>query len=237
VSSPTPAVAVVTGGASGIGAAVTERLRRDSTVVVADLRPGDGEEPVDVTDPAAVRRLAERVRAAHARVDLLVHCAGAVAVGTVDTDSPTADEDWHRLFAVNVTAVWSVSRALLPMMGEGAAVVVVSSAAGLRPIPEMAAYVASKSAVVGLARSMAIDLAPRGIRVNSVCPGLVDTPMARAAQDLRSPAERGAVAGKRGYLVQRDGTPGEIADAVLAVARNGYLTGSTLAVDGGRSLH
>jgi NAD(P)-dependent dehydrogenase (short-subunit alcohol dehydrogenase family) len=233
-----PRAAVVTGGASGIGAAVVDRLRRDGArVIVADLRPDPGEQPVDVADDASVRRLAERVRAELAEVDLLVHCAGTVAAGAVDTDSPTAEADWQRLFAVNVTAVWSVSRALLPVMGEGSAIVTVSSAAGLRPIPEMAAYVASKSAVIGLSRSMAIDLAPRGIRVNCVCPGLVDTPMARAAQDLRSPGERSAVADKRGYLISRDGTAEEIADAVLAVGANGYLTGSTLAVDGGRSLH
>ncbi|TMU99810.1 SDR family oxidoreductase [Streptomyces sp. DASNCL29] len=233
-----PGVAVVTGGASGIGAAVVARLRAGGTaVVVADRAPAAGEEPVDVTDGASVHALAERVAQAHGRLDLLVHCAGAVAVGSVDTAAGTAEEDWHRAFAVNVTGVWTVSRALLPLMGEGGAIVVVSSAAGVRPIPEMAAYVASKSAAVGLSRSMALDLAPRGIRVNCVCPGLVDTPLARAAQERRSPSERGRVDERRGYLIGRAGTAEEIAEAVVLAGTNGYLTGATLAVDGGRSLH
>ncbi|MEU6578878.1 SDR family oxidoreductase [Streptomyces sp. NPDC046805] len=233
-----PSVAVVTGGASGIGAAVVARLRASGTaVVVADLVPGMGEEQVDVTDGTSVQALAERVAAAHGHLDLLVHCAGAVAVGAVDTDIETAEEDWHRVFSVNVTGVWTVSRALLPLMGEGGAIVVVSSAAGVRPIPEMAAYVASKSAAVGLSRSMALDLAPRGIRVNCVCPGLVDTPLARTTQKQRSSAERANVAERRGYLIGREGTAEEIADAVMLAGTNGYLTGSTLVVDGGRSLH
>ncbi|WP_037359318.1 SDR family NAD(P)-dependent oxidoreductase [Amycolatopsis orientalis] len=228
--------AVVTGGASGIGAAVVARLRAAGTdVVVADLHPVAGADPVDVTDAASVRALASRL--AGRQVELLVHCAGTVAVGAVDTPSEQADEDWDRAFAVNVKAVWTVSRALLPLMGEGAAIVVVASAAGLRPIAEMAAYVASKSAAVGLARSMALDLAPRGIRVNCVCPGLVDTPMARAAQRGRSPAARDAVAARQGYLVGRDGTADELAEAIVLAGTNGYLTGSTIAVDGGRSLH
>jgi NAD(P)-dependent dehydrogenase (short-subunit alcohol dehydrogenase family) len=233
-----PGVAVVTGGASGIGAAVVARLRAAGGVVlVADLEPGSGEERVDVADRDSVRAFAGRVAAAHGRVDLLVHCAGTVASGAVDTLSASAEEDWDRVLAVNLTGVWSVSRALLPLMGEGAAIVVVASAAGLRPIAEMAAYVASKSAAVGLSRSMALDLAPRGIRVNCVCPGLVDTPMARAAQEGRSPSARKGVAARRGYLIERDGTAEEIAEAIVLAGTNGYLTGSTIAIDGGRTLH
>ncbi|MCR6485133.1 SDR family oxidoreductase [Amycolatopsis sp. OK19-0408] len=222
--------AVVTGGASGIGAAVVARLRAGGReVVVADLHPASGP-AVDVTDEASVRALADRLT----EVDLLVHCAGTVAVGAVDTAS---EHDWDRAFAVNVKAVWSVSRVLLPLMGPGAAIVVVASAAGLRPIAEMAAYVASKSAAVGLAKSMALDLAPRGIRVNCVCPGLVDTPMARAAQRDRSPAARDGVNARQGYLISRDGTADELAEAIVLAGTNGYLAGATIAVDGGRSLH
>ena len=233
-----PGIAVVTGGAGGIGAAVVSRLRAaGGTVVVADLAPGPGEERVDVADSGSVRAFAGRMAAAHGRVALLVHCAGKVATGAVDTTRATAAQDWDRVLAVNVTGVWSVSRALLPLMGEGAAIVVVASAAGLRPIAEMAAYVASKSAAVGLSRSMALDLAPRGIRVNCVCPGLVDTPMARAAQQHRSSSAREGVAARRGYLIERDGTADEIAEAIVLAGTNRYLTGSTIAVDGGRTLH
>lgn len=231
-------VAVVTGGASGIGAGVADRLRAEGTTVyVADLNPGPAADAVDVTDSASVRRLAESIAEREGRLDLIVHCAGAVAVGAVDTTAESAEDDWDRMFAVNVKAVWTVSRALLPLMGDGGAIVVVASGAGVRPILEMSAYVASKSAVVGLSRSMALDLAPRGIRVNCVCPGLVDTPMARAAQTLRSPEASAAVTTRTGYLVQRQGTVGEITDVVMLAATNGYLTGSVISVDGGRTLH
>jgi NAD(P)-dependent dehydrogenase (short-subunit alcohol dehydrogenase family) len=228
-------VAVVTGGASGIGAAVVERLQaRGAEVVVADRNSVPGHPAVDVTDPASVEGLATHVRTRYGRCDILVHSAAVVSTGGVDTVS---EADWDRVFAVNVKGIWAVSRALLPLMGNGTAIVTVSSAAGLRAIPDMAAYVASKAAVLGLTRSMAIDLAERGIRVNCVCPGLVDTPMARRSQELRTDSARQAVEEYRGYLVRRHGEAREIAEAVVLLATNAYTTGAALAVDGGRSLH
>jgi NAD(P)-dependent dehydrogenase (short-subunit alcohol dehydrogenase family) len=227
-------IVVVTGGASGIGAAVAARLRAaGDTVLVADLA---GDPPVDVTDNGSVTALAERVRAEHGRCDLLVNSAGALAVGTV---TEVTEADWDRAFAVNVRGVWLVCRALLPLMPPGSAIVNVASAAGLRPITDMAAYVASKSAVVGLTRAMALDHAEQGIRVNCVCPGLVDTPMSAAAQRQRPPTAHDAVAGFAGYLVKRLAEPDELAAAIcfLGSPEAAYVTGSTLAADGGRTLH
>ncbi|WP_340537931.1 SDR family NAD(P)-dependent oxidoreductase [Nocardioides sp. GXZ039] len=227
-------VAVVTGGASGIGAAVVGQLRAaGATVEVADL---DAHPQVDVADADSVEALATRVRERHGRCDVLVNGAGALAPGDVLT---VTEDDWDRAFAVNVRGPWLLSRSLIPLMPAGSAIVNIGSGAGLRAIPAMTAYVASKSAVVGLTKAMAIDLADRGIRVNCVCPGLVDTPMARTAQAGRPTAVRDEVAGFASYLVPRFGTPDEVAAAVvfLASPASGYTTGSVLAVDGGRTLH
>ncbi|MEW2500817.1 SDR family oxidoreductase [Amycolatopsis sp. NPDC047767] len=225
-------VAVVTGGASGIGAAVVDLLaERGFSVVVADVAASP---PTDVSSSDSVAALAGRVAAEHGRCDVLVNCAGVVAVGDVLTVS---EADWTRAFDVNVTGVWRTARAFIPLMPEGGAIVNVASAAALRAIPEMPAYVASKAAVVGLTRAMAIDHAPQGIRVNCVCPGLVDTPLARHAQEQRGGEARAAVRNFEPYLVKRTAEAAEIADAVVLLATNRYATGATLALDGGRSLH
>lgn len=231
-------VAVVTGGASGIGAAVTKRLRAaGAEVVVADLTPAERSDPVvDVADTASVAAFADGVQARFGRCDLLVNCAGAVAVGTA---TQCTEPEWNRVFDVNVRGIWQTSRHFLPMMPPGSAIVNVASAAGLRPIPGMAAYVASKAAVVGLTRAMALDHAPQEIRVNCVCPGLVDTPLAAAAQEERPDTTRQSVAGFEDYLIKRQATADEIAAYIcfLGSSEAGYTTGATVAVDGGRTLH
>lgn len=231
-------VAVVTGGGSGIGAAVVARLREAGAAVeIADLQPGDATTaPVDVTQDAAVVALAHRVRHDHGRLDVLVNCAGAIAVGTVTDGTP---EDWNRLFDVNVRSIWLMGRHFVPLMPAGSAIVNTASGAGLRAIPRMAAYVASKHAVVGLTRAMAVDHAEAGIRVNCVCPGLVDTPMAAAAQRMRPEPVRSSVDSRSAYLVKQEANPDEIAASICFLASSDarYITGSTLAVDGGRCQH
>lgn len=231
-------VAVVTGGASGIGEAVVRRLRANGAqVLVADLTPpGPDASPVDVSDGSSVRGFAAGVRQQFGRCDLLVNCAGTVAVGTA---TECTDADWDRVFDVNVRGVWQTCRHFLPLMPPGSAIVNVASAAGLRPIPGMAAYVASKAAVVGLTRALALDHASQQIRVNCVCPGLVDTPLAAAAQEERPATTRQSVAGFDDYLIKRQASAEEIAAYIcfLGSPDAGYITGATVAVDGGRTLH
>lgn len=231
-------VAVVTGGASGIGAAVVSRLRAAGAVVVsADIAPRDtGASRLDVSDPAAVTAFAAQIRDTHGHCDVLVNCAGTVTVGTA---VECTDHDWDRAFAVNTRGVWLMCRHLIPLMPRGSAIVNIASGAGLRPIPHMAAYVASKTAVVGLSKAMALDLADQHIRVNCVCPGLVDTPMAARAQQQRPPGVSQDVAAFEGYLIKRLAAPDEIADSIcfLCSPSAGYITGTALAVDGGRTLH
>lgn len=231
-------VAVVTGGASGIGAAVVDQLRQaGANVIAADITPGESDaRVVDVSDSASVAALAAAVEHEAGRCDLLVNCAGAVVAGTI-TDC--SEQDWDRVFAVNTRGVWLTCRHLLPLMAAGSAIVNVASGAGLRPIANMAAYVASKAAVVALSKAMALDHADRQIRVNCVCPGLVDTPLAAQAQQQRPAAVKHAVAAFDGYLIKRMATAEEIADCIcyLGSARASYITGIAVAIDGGRTLH
>jgi NAD(P)-dependent dehydrogenase (short-subunit alcohol dehydrogenase family) len=227
--------AVVTGGSSGIGAEVVEQLRaRGCSVEIADRQSVGGTPVTDVASGSSVAAFARWFGERHDHCDILVNCAGTVAAGTV---TEVSEDDWNRVFAVNVTGVWQMCRHIIPLMRPGSSIVNVSSAAALRAIPNMPAYVASKAAVVGLSSAMAIDHAPQGIRVNCVCPGLVDTPMARDAQSIRSAEARESVQNFDNYLIKRYGEAAELAAAIVFLALNEYATGSTLALDGGRSLH
>ncbi|NVM94304.1 SDR family NAD(P)-dependent oxidoreductase [Arthrobacter wenxiniae] len=228
-------IAVVTGGASGIGAATANRFRAIGySIVIADLADVSDAPITDLSSTDSVDALATWVAQKHGRCDVLINGAAAVVAGDI---LAVSESDWTRILDLNVTGIWRTARAFVPLMIDGGAIVNIASGAGLRAIPDMSAYVASKSAVVGLTASMAIDLAPRNIRVNCVCPGPVDTPMARRAQELRRDEARSAVQNFDNYLVKRTAEPDEIAEAVVLLATNRYLTGSTLAVDGGRTLH
>lgn len=229
-------VAVVSGGASGIGAAVVEQMRAGgASVEIADVHC-TGPNKVDVSVADEVREFADYVVGTHGRCDTLVNCAGVIAVGTA---VECAEDDWDRVQGVNVRGTWLMSKYLVPHMSEGSSIVNVSSGAGLRAIPNMAAYVTAKHAVVGMTRAMAIDHAGQGLRVNCVCPGVVDTPLADIAQQLRPPEIRASVATHDERLIKRDGTVEELSDSIcfLASSSSSFITGATLAVDGGRTMH
>lgn len=232
-------VAVVIGGASGIGAAIAERLgAAGASVVIGDLHPRDASDStVDITSADSLRTLARQVEAEYRTCSYLVLCAGAVTVGPMEI----ADEaDWDRTFEVNAKGPWLATRAFLPLLvaeGLGSSILTVASGAGLRPLPELSIYAASKAAVIGLSRALATELSDRGIRVNCLSPGLVDTPMARSAQEARGMEAAGQTTAFSNYLVRRFGTTDELAQAAIMLLTNEYITGSTLAVDGGRTLH
>jgi 2-keto-3-deoxy-L-fuconate dehydrogenase len=234
--------ALVTGGASGIGAAIAARLQDLGAVVsVLDLQASnlpDGQHgfTCDVTDDAGVR---SAVRAAAERcngLDLLINNAGIGAAGTVEDND---DDEWHRVWDVNVVGMVRVSRAALPYLRRSSAAAVVNtcSVAATVGLPERALYSASKGGVMALTQAMAADHLREGIRVNAVLPGTADTPwVARLLQAASDPdAERAALAARQphGRLV----TAREVADAVayLASPRSGSTTGTTLTVDGGLS--
>ena len=161
--------ALVTGGRSGIGAAIVERLQADAVEVhVLDLADG-----FDVSDPAAWDEVP--------RVDLACLNAGVISRAGDVTQLPV--EEYRRVLAANVDGVVLGTRAVARAMGAGGAIVVTASLAGLVPVPGDPVYALTKHAVLGWVRSVAAQLEPRGIRVNAVCPGLVDTPMTAAVRD------------------------------------------------------
>ena len=242
--------ALVTGGASGIGRAIVERLAREAvTVVVADL-DGDGAErladevrrggrqalavAMDVTDEAAVAGAIERVHSRLGLIHALINNAGIGVAGTVLDTSPA---DFQAILGVNVVGTYLVTRHVLPDMlaHEGGTIVNVGSVAGLVGIQERFAYSASKGAVLAMTRALHADFHDRGIRVNAVVPGTVDTPWVdRITAGATDPG-----AAKRGMAARqpigRMGTADEIADAVWFLLGSGasFVYGSWLVVDGG----
>jgi NAD(P)-dependent dehydrogenase (short-subunit alcohol dehydrogenase family) len=237
-------VTVVTGAASGIGAACVRAAReRGSSVVAVDRAPveaAEGVTPVqlDVGDAEAVAALGDQVRAVYGRCDVLICSAGIAPVGNA-TDC-TVDE-WDAAFAVNARGTWLCCRALLDLLaeGDGGAIVTIASGAGLRPHGDLAAYSASKAAVIALTRSMALAYGPRGVRVNCVAPGVIDTPLNDAVVAERGGGPAALEALVAGTALRRVGRPEDVAATVafLAGADAALITGSTVVADGGRVLH
>jgi NAD(P)-dependent dehydrogenase (short-subunit alcohol dehydrogenase family) len=232
-------VAIVTGGASGLGAAIADRLREDGArVAVFDLAPetaaADLAVRVDVTDDASVVAGVERVVSELGGVDIVVNNAGIGAQGDIAGND---DDEWHRVWDINVVVIARVSRAALPHLrrSRSAAICNTSSIAATAGLPQRALYSATKGAVLSLTLAMAADHLREGIRVNAVNPGTADTPwigrlLSRAADPE---AERAALEARQphGRLV----SAAEVADAVayLVSPRAGSTTGVALAVDGG----
>ena len=229
--------AIVTGGGSGIGAAAAEVLReREFRVIVLDRSVDEGEDAirVDVSDADAVSAAVEEAARRLGGLDVVVNNAGVGAAGTVaDND----DEEWHRVFDVNVVGMVRVARAALPHLRESscAAIVNTCSVAATAGIPQRALYSASKGAVLALTLAMAADHVAEGIRVNCVCPGTADTPWVGRLLDAADDpdAERAALEARQpiGRLVSAR----EVAEAIayLASPASSSTTGTALFVDGG----
>jgi NAD(P)-dependent dehydrogenase (short-subunit alcohol dehydrogenase family) len=226
-------VALVTGGASGIGAACVALLRASgATVVAADLAAGDGVTPCDVTDETAVDALVAGIVAEHGRLDLAANVAGTSGVYGDTADKRT--EDWRHTLSVNLDAVFFCVRAEVRAMRDagGGSIVNVASSAGRMGVPGLADYSASKHGVIGLTKSVALEEARRGIRVNAVLPGSVRTPMLRGF--VGGDEELLEKMGRRSPL-GRLGEPDEIAQAVVWLLSDAasYVTGSSVSPDGG----
>jgi cyclopentanol dehydrogenase len=243
-------VALVTGAGTGIGRAVCVRLAEEGAEVVATSQtPAHVEEtcrlvaetsgreplglPLDVGDSGAVDRVVAQVVERFGRIDVLSNNAGIELVHGPST-LETTDEEWERLFRVNAAGTFYACRAAAPHMPEGGSIVNMASINSFVAWENDAAYTATKGAVMQFSRALALDLAPRGIRVNAVCPGIIDTPLTEAflerAEDpdaLR--AEYAAVS-----PLNRMGTAREVAHCVLFLASDeaSFVTGSALVVDG-----
>jgi NAD(P)-dependent dehydrogenase (short-subunit alcohol dehydrogenase family) len=254
-------VALVTGAASGIGRATALRLAREgATVAVVDRQLGGAEETVrliaglggsarafgcDIADSAAVNAVAASIEHDLGPVDVLANVAGvgdATGIASIET---LDDARWNAVLAVNLSGAFYCCRALLPAMarrGRGAVVNVSSLAGRSKSASGGPAYTASKAGLLGLTRHLAFDYGPRGVRVNAICPGGVDTPMLRAAgvEAARSEAEA-AVWGRRlaayEYFmpIKRLSSPDEQAAAIAFLASDdaSYINGVALDVNGG----
>ncbi|MGW4523233.1 SDR family NAD(P)-dependent oxidoreductase [Amycolatopsis sp. NPDC004378] len=228
-------VAAVTGGASGIGKAVADLLaERGAQVAVLDLKPGDDGIRCDVSSDDEVRSAIDAVVERFGRLDILVNNAGIGAQGDVTGND---DDEWHRVFDVNVVGMVRLARAALPHLknSPSAAIVNTCSIAAWAGLPSRALYSASKGAVLSLTLAMATDHLPDRIRVNCVCPGTADTPWVGRLLDAADDpaAERAALAARQpmGRLVIAD----EVANAIVYLASplSASTTGTALAVDGG----
>lgn len=222
-------IALVTGGASGIGAATVALLREQGhTAVAADIADGDGVEPVDVTDEAAVDALVARIVARHGRLDLAANVAGTAGTYAEVVDSTT--DGWRRTMAVNLDGVYFCLRAEL--RAGARSIVNVASSAGGMGVPGLAAYSASKHGVVGLTKSAALEVARRGVRVNCVFPGSVRTPMLRG---FVGGDEAALEAMGRQAPLGRVAEPEEVAQVIAWLLSDAasYVTGAVYEVDGG----
>jgi 2-hydroxycyclohexanecarboxyl-CoA dehydrogenase len=228
--------AVVTGGGSGIGQAVAQRLRADGMhVATIDLTPSDGEfaYTADVTDRGKVVDALNAIRTQLGPVTVLVNAAG---LESFKRFSDVTFEHWQRVIDVNLNGVFHCVQAVLPDMVEAGwgRIVNISSSSTHSGQPYMAPYVAAKSAVNGLTKSLALEYGPSGITVNAVPPGFIDTPM------LRKSEERGYVVVQKNIEatpVRRIGRPEDIAAACAFLVSDeaGYITGQILGVNGGRN--
>lgn len=227
----------MTGGASGIGQAIACRLRKDGyRVATVDVNASDTEHGfcADVTEPAQVHAALTAIHDALGPVAILVNAAGMT--GFQRFTSLSFDQ-WSRVIAVNLNGVFHCTQAVLPDMlaGGWGRIVNISSSSTHSGEPFMSAYVAAKSAVNGLTKSLALEYGPRGITANVIPPGFIDTPMLRKAEKdglLGGTVDEHA---KR-TPVRRVGRPEDIAAACAFLVSEdaGYITGQILGVNGGR---
>jgi NAD(P)-dependent dehydrogenase (short-subunit alcohol dehydrogenase family) len=240
-------VAIVTGGGSGIGLAIAEKFvaagiatiiigRNEKKLQDAVLKLGVLAEaiPYDVTDLASVPAVIKTIVEKHGTIDILVNNAG---INMKKNFTEVTDEEFQNILLTNVTAVFTISREVSKYMIEKGcgSIINISSMASQYGLPKVIAYSASKSAIEGMTRAMAVELSPLGLRVNCIAPGFIKTDMSAKALDS-DPERKNKVLSRTpmGYL----GMPADIGEAALFLATDAskYITGIVLPVDGGNSI-
>lgn len=246
-------VAIVTGAASGMGQATAFLLADEGAkVVVVDLDPArvqavvdaiDGAHgagaaagfAVDTTDNTSVRAMIDAVVGTWGRIDIVVNNAGISMASPLDLDDDDFISAWDRTLAVNISAYVHLVRAAVPHLRRSPAgrVVNIASTEAVVATPGLSAYSASKAAVTGLTRSLAVELGRSGITVNCICPGPVNTGMTQGI-----PAEAKEAYARRHVALRRYGEPEEVAHMTVSIClpAMGFLTGATIPVDGGMSI-
>lgn len=247
-------VALVTGaGGPGIGRAIARRFAAEGAAVgVLDIRADEVAETVrqieesggralalvcDLRDPQAVRDSVRQLGERFGPIDVVVNNAAVMPSGTLHE---TSLEDWDAVFAVNVRGAYLVSREVIPSMlerGKGS-IIHMASVTGMLGLPGIAAYSATKAALIGLTRAMSTDYARYGIRVNSVSPGTIDTPMLHDfLAKQRDPAQRRREFDEM-HPIGRVGLPDEVANVFVFLAsdESSFVTGANYTVDGGLSV-
>ena len=244
-------VAIVTGGGTGIGEAAARALAAEGCKVVVTGRRREPLEGVaaaiggrvvvaDVSDEADVVKLFTAVDEAYGRLDVLVNNAGYGGGGVKGAAEVDAAE-WDKTFAINVRGVMLCIKHAIPRLKKGGTIVNVASNVGIRPNSRQIAYAASKAAVVNLTKSVADEVGALGIRINSVCPGAVDTDLFRGNAARRVAATGGKLEDdikriENACALKRLTTRNEVASAVLFLAtdRSGSMTGTNLVMDAGK---
>src|SRR6476646_3323714 len=230
-------IAIVTGAASGIGKATVELFRNEGAIVVgADVTAGDGVVQADAGSDADVRRLIDHTIAEHGGLDIIFANAG-ISGGLASISEQTA-EDWAEILRINLIGPFLAIKYAAQIMKQrrGGSIICTASVAGLRSGAGGAAYSASKAGVINLVQTAAQQLSGSGIRVNAICPGLIETGMTKGIYDMARAAGQENRIGEINPL-NRGGEPEEIAHAALFLASDdaSYVNGTALVVDGGLS--
>ena len=240
-------VAVITGAASGIGAATAQRFAAEGASIAGldmaepvpevaaaleSAAPDVGFWPLDVRDEDQIATRVGAVMERFGRIDILMNAAGVASVGAVDQ---VGADEWDRVLDINLKGTYLVSKHVVPHMVEAGtgAIINIASIEGLVGFSSQAAYNASKGGVVLLTRNMAADYARQGVRVNCLCPGLIETPMTAALLDDSLASVHDWFVDQ--HLMGRAGRPEEVAAAALFLASDdaSFVTGHSLVVDGG----
>ncbi len=244
-------VVLVTGASSGIGRAAAFAFAREGAKVALVSRNAEALEqvaaqirvekgtaelvPADVTKEGEAKRCVEKTVESFGGLDILVNAAGIIATGNIEN---TSLEQWDSMFNINVRAVFNLSQLALPYLIERKGNIVnVSSVNGLRAFANVLAYCASKAAVDQLTRCAALELAPKGVRVNAVNPGVTITNLHRRSGMSEEQYAQFLERSKTTHPLGRVGRPEEVADLILFLAspHAGWITGASYAIDGGRS--
>jgi len=246
-------VAIVTGGGRGIGKATVEAYAREGAhVIIAEKDDDIGEEvaaglfsrggsatavQTDVADPQSVAELAQRVLKKHGRIDVLVANAG---INVFSEPLAMTPEDWKRCFSVDLDGVWNSARAILPAMLEqqSGSIIAIASVHSFNIIPHCFPYPVAKHAVVGLVRALAIEYASKGIRVNAIAPGYIETQLVldhwAGFPDPEAERRRACALHPPGRI----GRPEEVAMTAVFLGSDEapFINAATIVIDGGRSV-